>query len=74
MDSDDDKKNEIGFIWIIATFYVPLFAILIYNTLIYVSVYMQVHTWKVPKAYIYIYIYMCVYMYIYVCVCVYLYL
>lgn len=47
LDHSSEKRNRIGIMWIILTFYFPLFLIIIYNSFVYISVYLHVRSWKV---------------------------
>jgi hypothetical protein len=47
IDSSDEVHNDIGFMWIIVTFYLPYVCGICFNTYVYANVFYWVSVWKV---------------------------
>jgi hypothetical protein len=47
LDHDSKYRNHIGLMWVLVTFYLPLFLIIVYNSFVYISVYLHVRSWRV---------------------------
>lgn len=47
IDSSNDLHNDIGFMWILLTFYVPYLCGICFNTYVYANVFYWVSVWKV---------------------------